>query len=209
MPWHSQIYSYFIFQLVTLIGLWVIPLYFNIKLMWYRMLTVWTIFSVITLFIIHKAAKAPLQPTTPRYGMENIILIKQFNHIPSLHYLRVSRIFSTSLPERGKEDSFRFRVAVMKIFISSLQTIYALTSVTLKVLFFFQIKTAVKAILSHLSPLSSDCSLLYSCLITISLQIGVQMVLQCSSGYIWTGCCRILHHYVYIPWLEPSALCFS
>jgi len=54
------------YHLVTLIGLWIIPLYFNIKLRWFRMLTVWTIYSIITLFIIYKAAKVPLQPQTPR-----------------------------------------------------------------------------------------------------------------------------------------------
>eukprot|EP00794_Sanderia_malayensis_P006921 gene6921-7699_t len=54
------------YQMVTLAGVWLIPLYFNIKLGWYRMLVVWTIFSLISLFIIRKASTYPMQPTTPR-----------------------------------------------------------------------------------------------------------------------------------------------
>eukprot|EP00112_Aurelia_sp_Birch-Aquarium-sp1_P014032 Seg3.26 transcript_id=Seg3.26/GoldUCD/mRNA.D3Y31 product="RING finger protein 121" protein_id=Seg3.26/GoldUCD/D3Y31 len=61
-----QQYHHKSYQLITLLGLWIIPLYFNVKLKWFRMLTVWTIYSIISLIVIRKATSFPLLPTTPR-----------------------------------------------------------------------------------------------------------------------------------------------
>jgi RING finger protein 121 len=52
--------------MVTLCGVWLIPLYFNIRLKWFRMLIIWTLFSLMTAYIVFKATRQPLAPTTPR-----------------------------------------------------------------------------------------------------------------------------------------------
>lgn len=54
------------YQLFTLIGMWLFPFVFNIRNGWYRMLTVWTLFTIITLFVIWKATKTPILPYVPR-----------------------------------------------------------------------------------------------------------------------------------------------
>ena len=48
--------------------MWLIPLYFNIKLKFWRMLSAWVLFSVLTGFIVFKSTRKPLTPTTPRYS---------------------------------------------------------------------------------------------------------------------------------------------
>jgi len=55
------------YQLFTLLGMWLIPVYFNIRLAWWRMMAVWSVFSVCTLLVIRRAAAQPLSPTTPRF----------------------------------------------------------------------------------------------------------------------------------------------
>ena len=47
--------------------MWLFPLIFNLRAGWYRMITVWALFTLITFFIIWKATKSPMTPYTPRY----------------------------------------------------------------------------------------------------------------------------------------------
>lgn len=53
-------------QLVTLVQMWVVPLYFTIKLYWWRFLSMWGMFSVITSYVIFRATRKPLSCRTPR-----------------------------------------------------------------------------------------------------------------------------------------------
>jgi len=62
--WKKHRYS--AFRNVTLIGLWTIPLIMSIYSGFWRMVTLWTIFTIITGYIIKIAIKKPLQPKTPR-----------------------------------------------------------------------------------------------------------------------------------------------
>ncbi|CAH1268167.1 RNF121 [Branchiostoma lanceolatum] len=54
------------YNAVTLFGLWTIPLYFTLKLLWWRFFSTWVIFSAVTGFIIYKATRRPLSGNTPR-----------------------------------------------------------------------------------------------------------------------------------------------
>lgn len=54
------------YKFVTLIGMWVFPFIFVVRHGWYRMLAIWCLFTVVTLFIIWKATRFPVQPSTPR-----------------------------------------------------------------------------------------------------------------------------------------------
>lgn len=53
-------------QLVTLVQMWVVPLYFTIKLYWWRFLSMWGMFSVVTSYVIFRATRKPLSCRTPR-----------------------------------------------------------------------------------------------------------------------------------------------
>eukprot|EP00039_Didymoeca_costata_P027764 m.19157 g.19157 ORF g.19157 m.19157 type:complete len:350 (+) comp6494_c0_seq1:234-1283(+) len=54
------------YQRVTLVGMWLIPLYFSIELHFNRMLTLWSTFSVVTGYVTYKATRKPLDQYTPR-----------------------------------------------------------------------------------------------------------------------------------------------
>lgn len=68
-------YYYKSFQAVTLVGMWLIPLYFNIKLKFWRMLSAWALFSVLTGFIVFKSTRQPVAPTTPRLVYKWFLLV--------------------------------------------------------------------------------------------------------------------------------------
>lgn len=53
-------------QMVTLFQMWVVPLYFTVKLHWWRFLVIWVVFSAVTAFVTFRATRKPLVQTTPR-----------------------------------------------------------------------------------------------------------------------------------------------
>ncbi|NXV40660.1 RN175 protein, partial [Uria aalge] len=55
--------------LVTLLQMWVVPLYFTIRLYWWRSLSMWRVLSVITGYITFRATCKPLSGRTPQYGL--------------------------------------------------------------------------------------------------------------------------------------------
>nr|XP_039252637.1 RING finger protein 121-like [Styela clava] len=54
------------YNIATLVGMWIIPLAFSLHYLWWRFLTTWVIFTVVTAFVVTKARKKPLRGTTPR-----------------------------------------------------------------------------------------------------------------------------------------------
>lgn len=56
-------------QLVTLVQMWAVPLYFTIKLYWWRFLSMWGMFSVVTSYVIFRATRRPLSCRTPRWAL--------------------------------------------------------------------------------------------------------------------------------------------
>ncbi|NXW54904.1 RN121 protein, partial [Eurystomus gularis] len=53
------------YNMVTLFQMWVVPLYFTIKLYWWRFLVIWVLFSAVTAFVTFRATRKPLVQTTP------------------------------------------------------------------------------------------------------------------------------------------------
>ncbi|XP_076995862.1 RING finger protein 175 isoform X2 [Tamandua tetradactyla] len=68
------------YNLVTLLQLWVVPLYFTIKLYWWRFLSMWGMFSVITSYIIFRATRKPLSGRTPRLVYKWFLLIYKLSY---------------------------------------------------------------------------------------------------------------------------------
>ena len=54
-------------QLVTLVGLWLIPMVTSCKLGFWRMVAVWCVFSAVTVFAMYKATRKKLRVNTPRF----------------------------------------------------------------------------------------------------------------------------------------------
>ncbi|XP_027369296.1 RING finger protein 175 isoform X6 [Bos indicus x Bos taurus] len=67
-------------QLVTLLQMWVVPLYFTIKLYWWRFLSMWGMFSVITSYILFRATRKPLSGRTPRLVYKWFLLIYKLSY---------------------------------------------------------------------------------------------------------------------------------
>lgn len=53
------------YQVLSLLAVWLIPVYYCIKLVFWRMFTCWLIFTAISMFILKKASAKPLNPDTP------------------------------------------------------------------------------------------------------------------------------------------------
>ncbi|XP_032188633.1 RING finger protein 175 isoform X2 [Mustela erminea] len=68
------------YNLVTLLQMWVVPLYFTIKLYWWRFLSLWGMFSVITSYILFRATRKPLSGRTPRLVYKWFLLIYKLSY---------------------------------------------------------------------------------------------------------------------------------
>ncbi|XP_066217020.1 RING finger protein 175 [Saccopteryx leptura] len=68
------------YNLVTLLQMWVVPLYFTIKLYWWRFLSLWGMFSVVTSYILFKATRKPLSGRTPRLVYKWFLLIYKLSY---------------------------------------------------------------------------------------------------------------------------------
>eukprot|EP00118_Oscarella_pearsei_P016598 m.160340 g.160340 ORF g.160340 m.160340 type:complete len:311 (+) comp38767_c1_seq1:67-999(+) len=55
------------YHVVTLIGLWLIPMMFVFYLGWWRMVTIWSVFTVATSYVLFRATRNPMETTTPRF----------------------------------------------------------------------------------------------------------------------------------------------
>ncbi|XP_023257776.1 RING finger protein 175-like [Seriola lalandi dorsalis] len=77
-------------QLVTLVQMWVVPLYFTIKLYWWRFLSMWGMFSVVTSYVIFRATRKPLSCRTPRMVYKWFLLIYKLSYaVGVLGYLAI------------------------------------------------------------------------------------------------------------------------
>uniref|UniRef100_A0A8D0L9V1 Ring finger protein 175 n=1 Tax=Sphenodon punctatus TaxID=8508 RepID=A0A8D0L9V1_SPHPU len=104
------------YTLVTLLQMWVVPLYFTIKLYWWRFLSMWGMFSVITSYIIFRATRKPLSGRTPRLVYKWFLLIYKLSYaIGIVGYLTIMfTMFGFNLFFRIKtEDSMDFGVILL------------------------------------------------------------------------------------------------
>ncbi|XP_064796922.1 RING finger protein 175 isoform X3 [Oncorhynchus masou masou] len=69
------------YNLVTLLQMWVVPLYFTIKLYWWRFLSMWGMFSVITSYVVFRATRKPLSCRTPRMVYKWFLLIYKLSYV--------------------------------------------------------------------------------------------------------------------------------
>ncbi|KAF6720757.1 RING finger protein 175, partial [Oryzias melastigma] len=78
------------YNLVTLVQMWVVPLYFTIKLYWWRFLSMWGMFSVVTSYVIFRATRKPLSCRTPRMVYKWFLLIYKLSYaVGVLGYLAI------------------------------------------------------------------------------------------------------------------------
>ncbi|XP_008209281.1 RING finger protein 121 isoform X1 [Nasonia vitripennis] len=78
ITWKQRHYKSY--QLITLFGMWIIPLGMCIRNLWWRFIFLWLVFSCITGLIVRKTVQRPMQGTTPR------LVYKWFYFIYKLSY---------------------------------------------------------------------------------------------------------------------------
>ncbi|KAF0038239.1 hypothetical protein F2P81_008723 [Scophthalmus maximus] len=108
---HSKSYN-----LVTLFQMWVVPLYFTTKLHWWRFLTTWFIFSVITAYISYRATRKPLACTTPRLVYKWFLLLYKISYATGIagYSVVMFTLFGINLIFRIKpEDAMDFGVSLL------------------------------------------------------------------------------------------------
>ncbi|XP_043918339.1 RING finger protein 175 isoform X1 [Protopterus annectens] len=104
------------YNLVTLLQMWVVPLYFTVKLYWWRFLSTWGMFSVITSYIIFRATRKPLSGRTPRLVYKWFLLIYKLSYaVGIVGYLAIMcTLFGFNLFFKVKtEDSMDFGVILL------------------------------------------------------------------------------------------------
>ncbi|KAM7168695.1 LOW QUALITY PROTEIN: RING finger protein 175 [Macrochelys suwanniensis] len=102
------------YNLVTLLQMWVVPLYFTIKRYWWRFV-MWGMFSVITSYIIFRATRKSLSGRTPRLVYKFLLIYKLSYAIGIVGYLAIMfTMFGLNLFFRIKtEDSMDFGVILL------------------------------------------------------------------------------------------------
>ncbi|OXB62456.1 hypothetical protein ASZ78_013800 [Callipepla squamata] len=102
------------YNMVTLFQMWVVPLYFTIKLYWWRFLVIWVLFSAVTAFVTFRATRKPLVQTTPRLVYKWFLLIYKMSYATGIvGYMAVmftlfglNLLFSASgMPTKHLSDS--------------------------------------------------------------------------------------------------------
>ncbi|KAM5255720.1 LOW QUALITY PROTEIN: RING finger protein 175 [Ctenodactylus gundi] len=77
------------YNLVTLLQMWVVPLYFTIKLYWWRFLSMWGTFSVTMSYVLFRAARKPLSGRTPLVDKWFLLIYKLSYAFGVVGYLAV------------------------------------------------------------------------------------------------------------------------
>uniref|UniRef100_A0A8C5MD42 E3 ubiquitin ligase Rnf121 n=1 Tax=Leptobrachium leishanense TaxID=445787 RepID=A0A8C5MD42_9ANUR len=108
---HSRSYN-----MVTLFQMWIVPVYFTVKLHWWRFLAVWIIFSIVTAFITFRATRKPLEQTTPRLVYKWFLLLYKMSYATGIvGYVAVMfTLFGLNLLLRIKpEDAMDFGISLL------------------------------------------------------------------------------------------------
>ncbi|XP_021099008.1 RING finger protein 121 isoform X2 [Heterocephalus glaber] len=104
------------YNMVTLFQMWVVPLYFTVKLHWWRFLVIWIFFSAVTAFVTFRATRKPLVQTTPRLVYKWFLLIYKISYATGIvGYMAVMfTLFGLNLLFKIKpEDAMDFGISLL------------------------------------------------------------------------------------------------
>nr|XP_058161867.1 E3 ubiquitin ligase RNF121 isoform X3 [Dasypus novemcinctus] len=104
------------YNMVTLFQMWVVPLYFTVKLHWWRFLAIWILFSAVTAFVTFRATRKPLVQTTPRLVYKWFLLIYKISYATGIvGYMAVMfTLFGLNLLFKIKpEDAMDFGISLL------------------------------------------------------------------------------------------------
>lgn len=67
-------------MLLTLLGMWIVPLGFSAYNLWPRFIISWLAFTLITSFVVRRVAEKPLAPTSPRLVYKWFLLLHKVSY---------------------------------------------------------------------------------------------------------------------------------
>nr|CAB3265623.1 RING finger protein 121 [Phallusia mammillata] len=68
------------YNAVTLLGMWFVPFLFSSRMLWWRFLTIWTFYTIVTTFVVLKARRRPLSGNTPRLVYKWFLVLFQVSY---------------------------------------------------------------------------------------------------------------------------------
>ncbi|XP_077307175.1 E3 ubiquitin ligase RNF121 [Lithobates pipiens] len=104
------------YNMVTLFQMWIVPVYFTMKLHWMRFLGIWILFSLVTAFITYRATRKPLEQTTPRLVYKWFLLLYKMSYATGIvGYIAVMfTLFGLNFLFRIKpEDAMDFGISLL------------------------------------------------------------------------------------------------
>lgn len=115
VEWKKRHYKSY--SLVTLIAMWIIPLAYSIKNLWWRFIFLWLLFSCITSLIVRKAVQRPLDGTTPRLVYKWFYLLYKLSYVLGVigYVIMMATFFGLNLIFDAKPSTW-MDVAVLFVF---------------------------------------------------------------------------------------------
>lgn len=111
--WKKRHYRSYL--LVSLIALWIIPAAISLKNFWFRFISIWGFFTLVTLIVLQKSFEKPVQVTTPRLVYKWFLFIYKLSYalgiigyvLMMLTFVGINLIFSQT-PQSWMDVSLLF-----------------------------------------------------------------------------------------------------
>lgn len=115
LEWRRRHYRSY--SIVSLLGMWIVPLAVCLRQQWWRFIFIWLLFSCITGLIFRKAVQKPLDGTTPRLVYKWFLLLYKMSYVLGIigYVIMMATFFGLNLVFNAKAD-FWMDISILFIF---------------------------------------------------------------------------------------------
>lgn len=94
------------YSIVTLLGMWLVPVGICLRHLWWRFIFIWLLFSCITGLIFTKAMQKPLNGTTPRLVYKWFLLLHKLSYVLGIvgYVIMMATFFGLNLVFNAKSN---------------------------------------------------------------------------------------------------------
>ncbi|CAH1159808.1 unnamed protein product [Phaedon cochleariae] len=96
------------YSLVTLLGMWLVPIALCLRSHWWRFIFIWLLFSIITGLIVRKSLQKPIERTTPRLVYKWFLLLYKLSYVLGIigYLIMMVTFFGLNLVVNAKANSW-------------------------------------------------------------------------------------------------------